>query len=341
MSKYRETQRTRQISLIKSKSQELFSGDEGGGKYNKDSAPSEYILQHGENNLYKDIREKVVTYFSDNRISWWGSKGPTGHILSSQIACLNHLFAIREEKQAVLDVLNGIGLGIEFSEVLPIACDKEPRYYIGFEVVSKEDHLNEKRPTRGTKCTSVDALIYAVDTSGKRWLIPIEWKYTEFYHRKDLSNDDRKQESSGSNGRGKERLKRYTDLINKSKQLKSLSNYEGSIYYQEPFYQLMRQTLWAENMVNHSATEHLQAEDYIHIHVVPSANTPLRDNRFHMTNNEGMVEGNEGMVATWKGLLQYPDKYVIITPEALFAPIKERYAELTDYLSARYWDIKE
>ena len=70
-----------------------------------------------------------------------------GSTLSSQIACLNHLFAIMHDKDSVLAMLNGVR--DEFEDVLPIPCDARPQY-IAFEVVSAVDHLNEKKTlTRG------------------------------------------------------------------------------------------------------------------------------------------------------------------------------------------------
>lgn len=105
-------------------------------------------------------------------------------MLSSQIACLNHLFAIRNDADSVLSVLNNICN--EFIEVLPIPSDKTPTYIV-FEIVSDEDHLNESTPNRGSNCTFIDTLFYARHKSGELWIIPIEWKYTEYYNNQDLS----------------------------------------------------------------------------------------------------------------------------------------------------------
>ena len=78
----------------------------------------------------------------------------------------------------------------------------------------KVDHLNEKTLTRGSNCTSVDAFIYAVHKGDKKkWLIPIEWKYTEYYYNNDKSNEDRKGELKGTNGKGHERVERYSKII--------------------------------------------------------------------------------------------------------------------------------
>lgn len=324
MSKYKKSQYERQVKLIRDTSN-IFSGDKGYGYFMK--IRRNFVLKNGINNLYEPIRDGVIEYFNDNNISWWGGYKPTGHTLSSQIACLNHLFAIMHDKDAVLAMLNGVRN--EFEEVLPISCDAKPQY-VGFEVVSIEDHLNEKISTRGSNCTSIDALIYAVHKGDKkRWIIPIEWKYTEYYGKKDKSNEDRKGEVKGTNGKGQERVNRYEPLINASMQLKSLDCYYGSIYYQEPFYQLMRQTLWVENVIKNSNIEKLEAEDYFHIHVIPSDNKDLLDKVYSVSNKR--------MEETWKGMLEDQSKYMIVDPKTLFLPIVDKYPDLSSYLDKRYW----
>ena len=132
----------------------------------------------------------------------------------------------------------------DLEEPLLIHTDKFPAY-IQFESVSDKDHLKEIYTTRGNNCTSIDALIYAKHKNGEKWLIPIEWKYTEFY-----GNLNKAKEVIHKDGRsidkGMERQSRYNDLILNSSQLavKKLD-----CYYFEPFYQLMRQTTWAEQMI--------------------------------------------------------------------------------------------
>ncbi len=323
MSRYKKSQYERQERLIENS--DLFSGDKGNGYFR--GIPRSFVLRNGMNNLYAPIREGVIKYFKDNKISWWGGGKPSGHTLSSQIACLNHLFAIMNDKDAVLAMLNGVR--DEFEDVLPVLCDAEPQY-IGFEVVSDVDNLNEGTPTRGSNCTSVDAFIYAIHRGdGKRWLIPIEWKYTEHYNSEDKSNEDRASEAKGANGKGRERVGRYAALTDESSQLKSLESYYGSVYYQEPFYQLMRQTLWVENMVKNCGKERLKAEDYLHIHVVPSDNKALLNRRYRVS--------GRGMESTWRSMLNDQSKYVIVDSKSLFSPITERYPDLASYLAKRYW----
>ena len=321
MSRYKKSQYTRQEDLVNNS--DIFNGDKGNGYFM--GKPRHFVLKDGMNNLYEPIRNDVIRYFKDNKISWWGGDKPSGHTLSSQIACLNHLFAIMGDKEAVLAMLNGVR--DEFKEVLSVQCDAAPQY-IGFEVVSEEDPLNEKTSTRGSNCTSVDAFIYAKHKDDSIWLIPIEWKYTEHYANLDKSNEDRQGEEKGSNGKGQERVRRYSALTDASLQLKSLDSYYGSIYYQEPFYQLMRQTLWAENVVK-LKEEKLKADNYMHIHVIPSANKDLLDKKYSVS---GM-----GMEETWRSMLTNQSKYIIVDPQKLLEPIKDKYPELVSYLKKRYW----
>lgn len=315
---YYEQQKARQEALINDRI--IFDGVAGGGIFWGKERP--FVLQKPDANLYSSIRENAKDYFAENDIKWWHGNSPTGHTLSSQIACLNHLMPIMNDPKAVLALINGIRN--EFTEVLPIRCDKHPAY-ISFEVVSSDDHLNEKYSTRGSNCTSVDALIMAKHQSGKTILIPIEWKYTESY-----SNSDKSTEGELKK-KGLERQRRYNKLIDNSYQLVSLEQYEGSVYYQEPFYQLMRQTLWAELVIKNKETECLKADDYWHIHVIPETNETLLFRKYKVSGRE--------MEITWRNMLKNQSKYSLIDPEALFAPLSntKEYSSLLDYLKVRYW----
>ena len=165
-----------------------------------------YILDDSERdrNLYnwqdKGSVQRVKDYFKENKIKWWNCyfdapKGQepdglniTRHLVSSQIACINHLFFVKHDKEAVLSLINGIkDMPVKFKDVMNIPCDKGSYNYIAFEVVASKDYLHEKDLKRGEFCTSVDAFVYALDENNERWLVPIEWKYTETYKRDDKS----------------------------------------------------------------------------------------------------------------------------------------------------------
>ena len=331
---YKELQYDRQEAVLKSHP-ELFEHDKGYGVFQGEKRS--FAVENGLHNLFEPIRSKAIQYFKENKISWWkgddneGVKGPTTHMLSSQIACLNHLFAIKDDADVVLSLVNHLRPGVSFSRVIPIDLDKDPAGYIAFEVVSKGRWLNERTRTRGSQCTSVDALIIGEKDNGERWLIPIEWKYTEVYNlNDDKSQEDRDNEPKGSNGRGLTRLKNYSDLITESSYLQTVSPYIHSIYFFEPFYQLMRQTLWAEQMIKHRDEEWVRADKFLHIHIIPAENKDLLDMAYLKT--------GKGMEESWRSqLLQ--DIYQIINPEALLSPLKgnSKYSDLINYLTIRYW----
>ena len=77
-----------------------FNGDSGNGIF--DGHKYHFILENSDNNFFPHIINDVKNYFDKNNIAWWKGKKPTGHALSSQISCLNHLYPLRNDKNAVL-----------------------------------------------------------------------------------------------------------------------------------------------------------------------------------------------------------------------------------------------
>ena len=303
---YKTEQTAKAIKLIQ---EGFFDNDEAGALFM--GSPRGFVLQDGIRNLYPEIREEVLTYFKLNNVNWWRGRYPTGHVLSSQIACLNHLFPIRHSKDAVLKLLHCILP--DFVDVFPIP--EQIQGYIQFEAVGGDVNLlNEGTNTRGSNCTSLDALIYAKHRDGRRFLIPIEWKYVETY-----GNDDK---SVGS--KGETRKSRYLNLIAQSKQLNKNTL---SCCWQEPFYQLMRQTLWTEQMLARSVSN-LEADDYLHLHVVPDENIELLHKKYPFCEN--------GLEATWKSCLVDPSKYIVISPARLWGT-QTQDTDLFHYLERRYW----
>jgi hypothetical protein len=320
---YQESQRQKAINFIQSKNP-IFEGAKGGKSFF--GIPREFVLFENMKNLFSPIRNIAHEYFEKNGIPWWGGIQPTGHVLSSQIACLNHLFQLRDDKDAVLSLLKSIST--DFNDVLKIVTDKFSPSFIQFESVSDIDHLKEKKdgiPSRGANCTSIDALIYAVHNDGSKWIIPIEWKYTEFYN-----NQNKAIEGFLKNPvdcKGEVRKKRYTDLINHSKQLKSQNHL---CYYFEPFYQLMRQTLWAEQMIENQKTESIKADNYLHVHVIPAQNEALLDKEYKCSGLK--------MEKTWRNHLSDQSKYLIVSPQNLMKGLNpNKYELLLNYLNVRYW----
>lgn len=264
---YKERQKQHQINLL-TNPRIFIPGTEGYGVFRK--RPYPHILKNGKRNLYLPIiedEEEVCKYFENNHIQWCGGK-ITGNLLSSQIACLNHLFSIRKDKDLVLKIIQGIDP--DFVDVFHLPNDTyQSQQYISFEVVAQTDNfMNEGKPKRGITCTSIDALIIAQRKNGEKCLIPIEWKYTE----QEKSN---KSENETRHGR-------YDELIKESQYLRSTDAKSDKILYKEPYYELMRQTLWAELIVKNEANKWLNVTDFLHLHVVPNDNTAFRGRKGEM-----------------------------------------------------------
>lgn len=348
---FKQRQYEYQCTVVKNHP-EWFGNDQLNGVFRKN--PYSFILAAEKecNNLFEAIRgkESVIRYFTENGIGWWGGQIPSNHLCSSQIACVNHLFLLRDNPDAVLALANGIagkalGDSHYFDGVRTVGGDKAPQY-ISFEVVTSKDYLNESKNddgslTRGSQCTSVDAAIIA--TKGKEiWLLPIEWKFVEEYNREDKSKNVTDKKTGITTPCGDERKRRYFDskLVWNSDNLK-YSEPDGSIFFQEPYYQLMRQTLWAEQAINNKDRFFEGANKYLHVHVVPEANDTLRNRKYRAVWDNG-----KGMVENWKSQLKHPDRYICIDPKDMFSvlcenqELKEQYSQLIEYLRVRYWEAK-
>lgn len=315
---YKEIQRKLQVQKLLYKYPELFNRDKGGAPFDEYQSLT-FVLQDGENNLFSNIRSNVVDYFNENHIAWWGDNQlyPTGHLLSSQIQCLNYLFMLRNDQEAVLQLARLFDR--EIDAVYQIPSDKQPTY-LAFEFTYKNDALlneNDRGAQRGAYCTSVDAFLVAA-RKGKKLLMPIEWKYTENY----LEYENKALEGNT----GQIRQSRYNHLILESKQLKSPSDLANSLYYFEPYYELMRQTLLVEQMVKSGV-----ADDYLHILVLPQANSELLQKSY--------VCGDQNLVETWKNQLKNPEKFKMIDSAQIIEWLEQMpgYSALGRYLKLRYY----
>lgn len=96
----------------------------------------------------------------------------------------------------------------------------------------------------------------------------------------------------------------------------------------------MRQTLWAS--LN---KKDFKADDYFHIHVVPSYN-PMRTKKY------ARVEKIEGVEEAWKKHLTDcgKEKYIMVDPKQVVealekSGVKDTFSGLIEYLTKRYYDF--
>ncbi|MBQ1654095.1 MAG: hypothetical protein II575_02075 [Bacteroidales bacterium] len=270
--------------------------------------PRKFVLQNGKDNLFGKIQDDCLKYFEQEKISWWGENKskhlPSGHLVSSQIHCLNHLFALRKDDAAIKAIIEK-ATGLKIKEVYQAPIDNDGSF-ISFEFVCKNKTLlDEDYETRGANCTSIDALVYVQTTDGRNVLIPIEWKYTETYQGIEANKNS---------------LDRYPQKILSSSNLTGWND----LYKADPYYELMRQTLLTEQIINKNEISEIKAIDYRHIMVIPNAHTELKN----------AIE--EKYIPTLKD----KSKFKIIDPQELLSPLQENddYKELLNYLETRYWN---
>ena len=307
---YKELQGAQQIKVLQTLPQ--FKGIKGGGtwKAGLQNIKLPYIIEDGQEvtNIYPSIREAALEYFRKNCIGWWKSHDavnvPTGHMLSSQISCVNHLFPFMkgEETSALLLVLNSIQHKYQFTRIIPNPLDKtDCNGNVCFEFVWKNRSLlGERTEKRGAMCTSIDAVIYAETVDCKRVLIPIEWKYVETYEHK------RAPQVS---------IDRYPSRIHNNSNIPAWKE----AYEYDPLYELVRQTLLVENIIWCNDTA-LPVDDYLHINVIPNGNEELRKE-----------------INTYAQGLKDASKFIVIDPKQLMCSIKDTHSDLYNYLDARYW----
>ncbi len=299
---FREDERRRMIGIR----DDVFR-DPGGGVYDK--LEREFVLKDSVLNLWDGIREDAVNYFTRNQIVWWGDVGnqASGHLLSSQIACLNHLYFVRQRK----DVANAILRNIRSDIVEAMIVDDG---FVEFEVVGYENHLGERSHTRGANSTSIDAVMVGMKPDGRNILVMIEWKYTEDY--------------SSKNKYTPTRAKIYDRLLTEPDCPIHSQSLESLYYY--PFYQLMRQTLLGWKMVQ---SLEYNCDEYIHLHVIPSKNKELKER----VTSPDLI--GETISEAWKSVLREPERYHVISPEEFLLPINGCLdtSAIFTYLNRRYW----
>ncbi len=281
--------------------------DPGQGLYR--NKPREFVLSDPRLNLWEETRSAALEYFRNNEIIWWpGATHPSGHLLSSQVACINHLFFARVRGDIATNILHAISS--EVCAALPLIDG-----YVEFEYIGSRQLLRERGFTRGANCTSLDAVMLGRTNSGKKILFLIEWKYTEDYPPNSLWLQKRSDI--------------YDSLI-VAAEGPFLSSVEPKSLYFEPFYQMMRQTLLGHLFLKN---RELDCDDYVHVHVVPDGNIELK------TRITSPFLFGDCIHTAWTALLRAPHRYVAIDPEALL----KRTSTLPDtrcwldYLKRRYW----
>jgi hypothetical protein len=281
-------------------------------------------------NLWENIRKDALDYFSAKGIHWHTNTMennsetiPEGDMLSSQVSCVNHLFLLRKSHDYATMILNNIDNRIVSAEIVRDGYGDDG--YIEFESWGTKENnnpLNEKssKRKRGEKSTSVDAVMVGKKDDGKNILVIIEWKYTEDYTKK-YDNKNKCKYIAGYHD--------YHLFLNDNKcPIRQVDSFTD--LYFDPFYQLMRQTLWGWKMVE---ANECGCNEYIHLHIIPKENLKIQEIISPNLKNKG-----KNMSNAWKNLLKEPFTYKVFSPEELLLPLRNNSntKAFFDYLEVRY-----
>ena len=298
--------------------------------------PFEHFFKKTKLNLWEHIRNNAVDYFKKKGIIWHTNKiennpdtEPEGNMLSSQISCLNHLFLLRENPDYASATLKNIDNRIVSAKIVRDGYGDDG--YIEFEAWGTSENNNPLREKsskrkRGEKSTSIDAVMVGRKDDGKNILVLIEWKFVEDYT-KDYGDEKFKYHEGYHDDI-------YGTLLNEENcPIHRIENSKD--FYYEPFYQLMRQTLWGWK-----AAKDYCCDEYIHLHIIPRENLAIQEITSPNLKNMGST-----MSEVWKNLLKEPLRYKVISPEELLSPLKnnqnfmkdnQELKDLFAYLERRY-----
>ena len=227
-----------------------------------------------EDNLYAHIRGAggAVDLFRRRGIGWWKSSrsgddskedGPTRNMASSQVACVNFLLPLAGIDGALAAVLRAIDDDVRGIVDIHYEGNTSP---VEFEWIGIGGSL-EGVGTRGANATSIDAFLVAETEAGRRRAYLLEWKYVEQY----VST---RPDFKGRGKSGDTRRRRYTERYHapfSSFNLEVAPELDDFLY--EPFYQLMRQRLLADRMVQEGELDVDEAKVVV---VVPEQNRAYR-----------------------------------------------------------------
>jgi hypothetical protein len=294
------------------------------GIYKSHSYPFCLPRECADENLYREIRQPIMTYFARNEIKWHdGQDGkPSNHLCDSQVSCANFLFPFFDKPAALAALLRPIFP--EIREMLPI----EDEQYVAFEWIGQKNYLGEKisrngKRTRGANYTSADAAVMFQQKDGQKQIVLIEWKYTEAYYPTWL-----KYAASGT-----DRTKIYEHLYHADDcpLSKELIPHFDNLFF-EPFYQFMRQQFLAHEM---EKAHELGTDKVSLLHISPAHNKDF----MRITSPE-LRTVDISATKVWRKLVKNPGKFIGEYTENIFGLFQvEQFPELTEwwqYISTRY-----
>ncbi|MEP1125284.1 MAG: hypothetical protein ABJH68_15475 [Ilumatobacter sp.] len=261
--------------------------------------------------LLPEVRDVALSLFDELGIPWHAGieGGPSNHLLSSQVQCVNALGQMVHDPDRIVRAFNPV---VDTVEVLEI----EPGRFLTFEYIGDVDYLGEAKDgkrVRGSHCTSVDAAFLHRTGDGATELVLVEWKYTESYGPRRINTA---QDAT--------RWKRYGEALSDPGGPVRLDLLDFTDLVDEPLYQLVRQQLLAHAL----ETDRAHGADRVRVmHVLPPQNTAHQAS----LRRDTQLAVGASVSEVWHRLLRRPDRFMSLDP-AVFLD-----AEITsDEYVARY-----
>ena len=220
-------------------------------------------------NLLDEIREMALTRFERFDIHWHGEtqgpdrSTPSTHLLDSQVQCVNCLLSLERAPEILLERLQRIVPAAQ--SLVPIRHADVTEGLVAFEWIGQENYLGERfryKRRRGEYVTSADALMVVECSDGSRTGFLIEWKFTESYNEPVPFVSDH----------GTDRRQIYRGAYENESTAFIAKRPSIDVYFHDPHYQLLRQTLLAEKMLD--AREH-GVSRFVVLFLAPAANREL------------------------------------------------------------------
>lgn len=323
MSTFLDQEKARYVAEREAGEPALFSDEAGGwGFYRGLARPFCLPPEHAAENLAPAIRNAALAYFAAHNIQWHdgGGAGPSNHLCSSQVMCVNFLFPFADQPEALAEMLRPIYPRL--GRMLPV----EDNRYVAFEWIGKQNYLNERvargaERTRGANSTSADAAVLFELDDGRRQMALIEWKYTETYGGGSIRISRRRTD----------RLDIYAPFLNLPDcPIRLPMEVERDALFVAPFDQLMRLQLLAREM---ERSRELGADTVTVLHVSPTRNRELQ-----RVTSASFQQFGSSVSEVWPKLVHPSGQFLSASIEQLWAaaqaaPSMESWR---DYMRLRY-----
>jgi hypothetical protein len=260
----------------------------------EEGEPLPFCLPRGlaAHNLLPGVRDDALGLFQELQIPWHQGvdEGPTNHLLSSQVQCVNALAGMVEDPSRIARA---------FSSVIDIGAVEqiEPGRFLTFEYIGPTDYFGEavgRRRVRGARCTSVDAAFQHRLPDGTLELVLVEWKYTESYR---LRAADPRGDSV--------RRRKYARFIDDPTGPVRADLLPFDLLLDEPFYQLARQQLLAHQLETAGVADRVRV-----VHVCPRENDAYQSS-VHRPEQRAL---GSTVSEVWQQLIRHHDRFTSMDP---------------------------